>query len=301
MRQFEMHPSAIIQLPLILNKIEFKKHVLMFDKMILIKENYDLGIQCLEMFAKKIPQIFRRSYNHIENNLDFLMKNDLLEFVSFDTFRDLENLEFEAEVNSWASTTDKMFFDGDLNLKDEALVIANYDKIVNFVVRLSATAYSYKFQKEAIPVIDHFEISDKTKRHLVYKFLLQTVPEPKDSVSWEQILDFKRDMNVQKKYYRLVNWINEVSNGELPINEIEEKYKELLFEYSDMFRIHKMRYKLGIVELITKIGSEIATLQFSKAHESFFSIFKQEVNLLEAESNFVGKQVAYIHKLRQNF
>jgi hypothetical protein len=51
----------------------------------------------------------------------------------------------------------------------------------------------------------------------------------------------------------------------------------------------------------TKIATEIASLKFGKAHETFFSIFKEEANLLKAEGAIHGKEVAYIYKLNETF
>jgi len=84
-------------------------------------------------------------------------------------------------------------------------------------------------------------------------------------------------------------------------NEIEEKYKELFFEYTDRFRIHKMKHKAGILEIVATVATKIATLKFDEASNALFSIIKKEVNLLEAESSFPGREIAYIHKAKETF
>ena len=114
-------------------------------------------------------------------------------------------------------------------------------------------------------------------------------------------MDFKSDQDANRKYYRLINWINEVAKSGIPEREAEDKYKELLYEYTTAFKAHRMATTFGKIEWVTKIVSEIASLKFSKAHQTFFSIFKEEANLLKEEGAFQGKEVAYIHKLNESF
>ena len=127
-------------------------------------------------------------------------------------------------------------------------------------------------------------------------FVLSGIPDPDHTVSFEQLFDFKNDPDTQKKFYRLMSWINEVSKGQLTINEIEDKYKELLFEYSERLRIHKMKNNLSNLEIITTIGAQLTTLKFDEINKTILSIKRRELNLMEAETSFPGKELAYIHK-----
>ena len=271
----------------------------MFDKIIFIKETLDVFTNLFERFEGVPPSELQTIYQENVRNVEFLQNKGQLEIVSIDNLtagKRMEDFIYEMARKEYPSMIDD---DG------EIIPIENdfdlLEKVLHFVTRAFALTYGSTRKEEIIPIVDTFYESKETSKEKVYRFLLHSIPEPADSVPWEQIMDFKSDHDANRKYYRLINWINEVAKSGVPEQEAEDKYKELLYEYTAVFNAHKMVTNLGRIEWITKIATEIASLKFSKAHETLFSIFKEEANLLKAEGAFPGKEVAYIHKLNEAF
>jgi hypothetical protein len=296
-----MAKFGVIQFPLLFGDLDLKKHVLMFDKVIFIKETLDLGTRLFERLLEVGPNEVMGIYQENIRNVEFLQNRGRLEIVPVTNLnagnKDMEDLIQEMARKEYTGLIDD---DGEFIEPAENDFDA-VEKALHFTTRAFALAYGSTRKEEIIPVVDTFYESKDTSKEKVYRFVLHSIPEPDDSVPWEQIMDFKSDHDANRKYYRLINWINEIAKSGVSEQEAEDKYKELLYEYSAMFNAHKMATTLGRIEWITKIATEIASLKFNKAHETFFSIFKEEANLLTAEGSFPGKEVAYIHKLNETF
>ena len=158
------------------------------------------------------------------------------------------------------------------------------------------------------PILQQMESLNNTRnvnKNYVVKFVLSQIPEPLDSVSWEQLLDFRNDLDTKCKYYALIDWINQVSKANLDPSEFEEKYNYLFHEYLNQYRIHKIKYKSSILEVLVTGTAEFLenalTLKFSKITNNFFQIFKANTTLLESEQNLKGRELAYIHKINKTF
>ncbi len=296
-----MAKFGVIQFPLLFGDLDLKKHVLMFDKVIFIKETLDLGTRLFERLLEVGPSELQGIYQENVRNVEFLQNRGQLEIVPVTNLtagnKGMEDLIQEMARKEYTDLIDN---EGEFVEPAEN----NFDaieKALHFTTRAFALAYGSTRKDEIIPVVDGCYGSKDTTKEKVYRFLLHSIPEPDDSVPWEQIMDFKSDHDAKRKYYRLINWINEVAKSGISEQEAEDKYKELLYEYTAVFNVHKMATTLGRIEWITKIATEIVSLKFSKAHGTFFSIFKEEANLLKAEGSFPGKEVAYIHKLKETF
>ena len=59
-----------------------------------------------------------------------------------------------------------------------------------------------------------------------------------------------------------------------------------------------MKYKLTNLEIIACLGFDFiaGNLGVSSISTTTFRLWESEMNLLEAESRFPGKEIAYIHK-----
>ena len=84
--------------------------------------------------------------------------------------------------------------------------------------------------------------------------------------------------------------------------EIDQKIEYLLIEYKKQLDLHKIKDETGIIETVVTIGLDVlenlVKLNLSKAAKVFFDIKKQELLLLEGEEKLVGKEVAYLHQVR---
>lgn len=178
-----------------------------------------------------------------------------------------------------------------------------FEYIQDANTRATTLLYECDDEYRTIPILQHPPTDTPQGRDTkVFQLLLRQLPEPDDSVSWEQLLDFKNDPSTMASYYAFGDWMNEVSKKEYSLHEIEDKFNYLYHQYDQQFTIHNVKAKRGYLELFItgtldalsgKLGKGLGT--------SLFSIFRKDLNLLEEETKFPGREVAYIHKANQKF
>ena len=139
----------------------------------------------------------------------------------------------------------------------------------------------------------------------VAQIVLKSIPIPEEQTPWEDILEFREDIEARGHFYRLKSWMNSlVSAGHSP-HEVEDELRELLFEYENFMKIHRMKFNLGLLETIVTTSAEVAEglvkFKWSKAAKSLFSLKHRHIDLLDAERQAPGRQVAYILDTRQRF
>lgn len=139
------------------------------------------------------------------------------------------------------------------------------------------------------------------KNSAVYSILINKIPTPTE-FNYVQLLELKSDSDFKLKTYRLRNWINEISKENLSIKEIEQKLEYLLEEYTHQFSLHKMKYNISSFESFITLTADtienLARLKFGAVAKTIFDIQKSDIAFLEAETNFTGREVALIHKIK---
>ena len=65
----------------------------------------------------------------------------------------------------------------------------------------------------------------KAKKNEVVQITLNALPIPDDSISWEQIIEYRSDPDTNGKFLALRNWMNEVAQSNLTAVEIEDKFE----------------------------------------------------------------------------
>lgn len=139
----------------------------------------------------------------------------------------------------------------------------------------------------------------------VAHIILQSIPEPDENTSWEYILDYRDDAEVQGRFFRLKTWINTLVEAKRSPNELEDELRELIFEYEEHMRLHRMKASSGVVETVITMSAEVLEglikLNWSNAAKALFTIQHQRIALLEAERTAPGRQIAYIVDLRKRF
>lgn len=143
------------------------------------------------------------------------------------------------------------------------------------------------------------------KKSNIIQFLLEDIPQPDTSTSWEQIVDFRSDEVVKNKYLALIHWINKMSNSPGSINEIKEEYEYLYHDYIKHFKLHQLKYNNTVLEVIVTAGAGLLLALQSGAFISSFKHLLQmnlsHIRLLEEESKMPGKEVAYIYHAKNTF
>lgn len=144
----------------------------------------------------------------------------------------------------------------------------------------------------------------ESKKH-VMDVILKALPMPDESISWEQIIEYRSDPDSQSKFLALRHWMSEVARAELTPADVEEKIEYLIDQYQKHMKLHKMKTNVGTLETIVTTSAEVlgdlVSFKWGKAAEALFSLRRRQVALLEGELTAPGNEVAYIVKTRETF
>ena len=168
-----------------------------------------------------------------------------------------------------------------------------------------------KFRKsdelnEYYPSLRNFgTFSAESKKNQVIQFVLNDIPEPDNSTSWEQIIEYRSDLDVKNKYLALMNWVNKVSNSNMKLSEIKDEYDYLYNDYMQQFKLHKMKYNNSKLEVILNATvnfiANISTGNYTTSIKDLFQFNVKNAQLLQEEAKLPGKELAYIYHTSLKF
>lgn len=145
------------------------------------------------------------------------------------------------------------------------------------------------------------ETVQQSKDVEIANLIINTFPEPTDEVTWEQVIDFRKDEKARFQLLELRKWMRKMTKDEIPLYEAREELEYLLYEYKQNYKLHKMKYRNGILSNIIKLPlalmENLIKLKLEKSVDDLFSLTSQKANLLETELKIPGKEVAYIVNL----
>ncbi len=177
---------------------------------------------------------------------------------------------------------------------------------IEALVRDQACFLSSLADMEAYPIVgsNAFSMSvPSTKRSEVFYLVLNAFPVVDESVSWEQILEFKRDPETKRRFLALKNWITDISHSALDLPEIEEKIRFFKQQYQEHLQLHLMKHKKGAIEVLMTVAADalenLAKLKAGAIVRSLFSLRKQELELMESELKFPGRELSYLVKAEE--
>jgi hypothetical protein len=142
-----------------------------------------------------------------------------------------------------------------------------------------------------------------SNKHQIIRIVINSLPFPDDSTSWEQIAEFRSDPDSHSKFLALRHWMSEVARAELTPAEVEEKLAYLIDQYQRHMKLHRMKTNTGTLQTIVTTSAEVigdlVSFKWGKAAEALFAIKQRQVALLEGELTAPGSEVAYIVKARE--
>lgn len=157
----------------------------------------------------------------------------------------------------------------------------------------------------ALSLEDYLDEAPYIRKSNVTQVVISNLPLPNNETPWEQIIDYRNDPDNQKNLLNLRRWIRKISTETISPKEIEEEIEWLISEFENNMKIHKMKANTETLEVIVKTPFEfienLVKLKFSKIPEPLFAFKKRQINLLEAEQNAPGREMAYIIKARDTF
>jgi hypothetical protein len=307
-----------INLKYLLGKTNLKRDLLYFDKLIFDENELKMSKLVVGSLGEIIlgKNQFEETQKFQLTELDYLQDKNLLQ--SFDSNK-LEKVAYQRELKTFTEYFDEH--------KKEKLLLSHNDvmnlgsimqestNILHGQVGNGNTIYKNYFFSElinaisevdVIPIFDMFipeKKSDLGKEYKILEVVLKKFPVIDDSVSWEQLIDFKNDTDSKRKFLALRNWMIDISKGNFDSREISEKFDHLYSVYESHIKKHKLKTNSGVFKTFSIASSEILEdlirFKWSKAVKAGFEIFEKSSKLTEIESNAPGKEVGYIYDLGQ--
>lgn len=297
---------------------KLKQHALLFDQIGIFKlsQFYKTLGETLGLYDGLVPNTSNKTKSIIavlkwlqqtgiifEVNLQEVFQDqaigNLSKKVSTQTFKDMTNL-FKKIAEIQAS---------DLITSEDEIRKAELLKEQHFAaLRLMSIIMEVTKGVTAVTTFPHTEYTRKfpdSRKGNVVQVVINKLPFPNNETPWEQIIDYRNATENQKNLLSLRRWLRKISSESLSPMEIEEELEWLINEFQNHMRLHKMKANTETLEVMVKAPLEILEdlikLKFSKIPEPLFALKKRQINLLEAELNAPGREMAYIIKTRDAF
>jgi hypothetical protein len=173
-------------------------------------------------------------------------------------------------------------------------------------IALSARLKSLKFSRlhgvEAYPIyqsLHTFSSGLAQRREAVLRVVFAKIPMPLESVSWDEIIDYRLDPESNRRFSALRMWVNRATSGLTPITEVTEELEHLTAEFEAHLRSHRMRFCLTPLETVIseqpEIIREMAQRNNAAEGRKTFSMHADNGTLFpDVELTAPGKELAYI-------
>lgn len=264
---------------------ELKQALLFFDL---------IGIPLLNRYMDIIEKIVpdREESLYLLNELELLIdKGYVFDAWSSTTTKISDKIDFKAFANEYQTISNYFNQTNDLDISEDAAARLCALRLNNQHDPLDFTS---------IPVIKKLILpntNDLEKCDLI-KIVIEKLPIPRNDTPWENIFEYKSDKDSIGKLAALKVWINKSLKSGNSIQEVRDELDSLIYEYEKSLSIHKIQYGSGIFQAMVIGSAELLEnalkLKFSNIAKNLFSASQVKANLLKAELESPGKEVAYI-------
>ncbi len=242
---------------------------------------------------------------------EFLKDNEVVK--PYPSFRSESNIsEQEKELQNFLMSTMKQHHENQqkVNLSDEEKGIqslSNFYLSHDIITRIDALKLreSDQLSEYSTCIRTFATLKTESKKSQVIQFILNEIPEPDLSTSWEQIIEYRSDEDVKNRYLALINWVNKVASSNNSLSEIKEEYDYLYSDYMKHFKLHKLKYNNSTMEVIinstVNLIANIATGNYTSSIKDAFQFNIKNANLLKEEMQLPGKEIAYIFHTKSHF
>lgn len=171
--------------------------------------------------------------------------------------------------------------------------------------RLAAIQLRKNQSDEFYPILRSNEsFVDEGRKTEVIRMVLGNIPRPDVDTPWEAIVDFRQDQETRLRYLAVINWINEMSHSAFSVNEISEKLEFLLEQYKQSIERHRLKWKVGTIEILSAAAVGFFTGNLPAAINLISGVTKigmTMLNLWDDEGKLPGKEIAYIYHFNDLF
>ena len=136
----------------------------------------------------------------------------------------------------------------------------------------------------------------RPEQHDVMKIGL-VVPVPDEQVSWDDVLEYRKDSDFPNRFFELKEWMSEVGRGSLTRGEVGERLEMLLDRYRKLLETHQMQINWARLEAYVVTTADVLRDLDAFRHQrasTLFSIEGRKLKLLEGEMTAPGSEVAFV-------
>lgn len=294
-----------------------KQQALLFDQIGIYKlSSFYKHLQESEDLVKRIVPTLPDRAGAIIAELEWLQQMDVifeltmqeeLQSQTMERFAQIGGQQFEDAKNLLRKVIEIQTLDLK-NIADQTSKIRLIKEQQLTVLRLMSVVMETTKKAAVVTTLPYTEYSRElpnSSKSDVVQVVINSLPLPNNETPWEQIIDYRKDSETQKLLSSLRRWISNTSRQNLPPLEIEEEIESLINDFQEHMKLHKMKANTETVEVLVKFLPEtienLIKLRFSKLPEPLFVFKKRQINLMEAELNAPGKEMAYIIKTRDTF
>ena len=139
----------------------------------------------------------------------------------------------------------------------------------------------------------------------VLQVVLRALPEPDQSTSWDDILEFRANEDAQRDLRRLRLWVNALAGSNRSPRDVTDELNDLYDRFTEHMRLHKMKINHGVFETFVTVTADVTEnlmkLRLGNAARVLFSISQRRIAMMEAELQAPGREVAYIARAVTKF
>jgi hypothetical protein len=131
----------------------------------------------------------------------------------------------------------------------------------------------------------------------------KALPVPDDTCAWQDILDFKAEM--QDKQWGFRRFVQTLASKQQSEAEIRDEIEWSLNEYTKAMALHKIKASQTFVDVFIisplEIVENLVKLNWSKIAKGVLQVRKRKIELMEAEMKAPGRECAYLFDARKRF
>lgn len=193
----------------------------------------------------------------------------------------------------------------DLSDKSNEVELFSY-KFHNHFARWKSVLINQQYSNyKAFPIDNkdsylHKNDSLLTTQEEVLNIALLKFPVVDNNISWERIIEFKNDSDSHLKFLKLLNWSTDLTKSKYTYQELKEKIDFLTLEYEDALKLHELKYSISTFQSFVLGAAEfienLIKLKFASILKSALEVKKQKIEMLAAEKQLPGNEIAYFIK-----
>jgi len=179
-------------------------------------------------------------------------------------------------------------------IQSEQRITVNLTRLFALQVRNIEGLDAYATIPSGDNTLDHED--QRPGQHDVMKIAL-VLPVPDEHVSWDDILEYRKDGDSQNRFFELKEWMSDVARGSLTRAEAGQKLEVVLDRYRKLLTAHQMQINWTRLEtFVVSTANVIRELRtFVQSQRStLFSVEGRKLALLEGESTSAGSEVAFV-------